>query len=70
LRGRARRGEGQSSIAIFKIEGPPGVVQRRLHKIRGLRKAYVNAIEETAWVLYDPSVVSESDIKQVCKTSL
>lgn len=53
-------------MAIFKIQDPPGVVQRKLRQVHGLRKAQVNSVEETVWVEYDPSVVSEADIKQAC----
>ena len=53
-------------MAIFKIQGPPGAVQQKLQKVPGLRKAHVNSVEGTVLVVYDPSVVSEADIKQAC----
>gem|GEM_PF-4778186 len=63
---RAKQAECEPSVAIFKIQGPPGAVQQKLQKVPGLRKAHVNSVEGTVLVVYDPSVVSEADIKQAC----
>ena len=56
----------QILTAIFTVSEPPGLVESRLQTLKGLVDARVNSVEETVWVEFDPSVISEAEIKLAC----
>jgi hypothetical protein len=54
---------------IFKASGAPGIVQRQILKLPGVVRARVNIVHNTVWVEYDPSLVTETKVKEVCSNA-
>jgi len=66
LTSRIEKRHREILTAIFTVHEPPGLVENRLHNLRGLVQAHVNPVEGKVWVEFDPSLITEADIKEAC----
>jgi hypothetical protein len=66
LTSRIEKRHKEILTAIFTINEPPGLVEERLQTLKGLVDARVNPVEGKVWVEFDPSIITEADIRQAC----
>jgi hypothetical protein len=56
------------ATAIFTASAAPGIVKARVVKLRGVIRARVDAVTDTVWVEYNPTLVTEQTIKEACSS--
>ena len=57
------------ATTIFQARAASGIVQKRVVRLRGVIRARVDTVTDTVWVEYNPRLVTEKKIKEVCSNN-